>query len=303
MTTGSVIPSVVPTLAAQQFVALRAMSSSLPRAIGRPRVFGPYPLKYLKCNKGKNQWIARSGKHIVFTPAQLEKIYPRALVTTSHLPFKVQAAQVAQAKIANAAAGSANSGVIIPEYIRSVKRTGDSAVRFYGNKYGWEKAFAKVFAPLVTLFAGTAAVNHIANSEDSSACADQEVVASDLETQTSVAPINSRFGYFPHDGKVATTAAVAAVAGLSYATYKAYKNGYFSKLNPFRKTALVVQEATPVEQEVKAEQVPNVQAPIQNVQVPKQVAVTTQAAKNLNVVAKNKRPVAPRLCSKCHEIH
>ncbi|MCX5924031.1 MAG: hypothetical protein NTZ68_01250 [Candidatus Dependentiae bacterium] len=103
---------------------------------------------------------------------------------------------------------------------------------------------------------------------------------------------NSRFGYFAHDGKIIATAAVAAFAGLSYATYKAYKNGYFSKFNPFGKTAVVVE--TPVAQEVKTEPAPVAQAP-------QKLAVAAQAVKNLNLAAKNKR--RPALCPNCHEIH
>lgn len=62
--------------------------------------------------------------------------------------------------------------------------------------------------------------------------------------------LGKELGYFKHDGKVATTAAVAAVAGISYTTYKAYKNGSFSKLNPFRKAAVVAQEAPIIEKVV-----------------------------------------------------
>ncbi|MFA5999264.1 MAG: hypothetical protein WC747_04565 [Candidatus Babeliales bacterium] len=49
-------------------------------------------------------------------------------------------------------------------------------------------------------------------------------------------------GYFKYDRQAATSAAALATVGLTYATYKAYKNGSFSKLNPFGKAAVVAEE-------------------------------------------------------------
>ena len=175
-------------------------------------------------------------------------------------------------------------------------------------------AFAKAFAPIAALFAGTAAVDSM--TDDASVAQEtrlspaeaviaQEIaspvvvaktltvhdvatenIATNVLQVKNVAPVAISFadkarslallagtnlktfgssvkanswdknlGYFKHDGKVATTAAVAAVAGLTYATYKAYKNG---SLNPFGKAAIVaeqapvVEEVAPVVQEVKA---------------------------------------------------
>lgn len=60
---------------------------------------------------------------------------------------------------------------------------------------------------------------------------------------------NAEIRGYKHGGKVATSAAVLATVGLTYATYKAYKNGSFSKLNPFGKAVVAqapVTEEAPV---------------------------------------------------------
>ncbi|HSW75464.1 MAG TPA: hypothetical protein VLG50_00320 [Candidatus Saccharimonadales bacterium] len=228
----------------------------------------------------------------------------------------------ALAKLDKIAAGSVNPGIAINfgditeiTYPRPVLRTGESAVKFYGNKYGWKQAFAQAFAPLAGLF-GIAAADSIESTVP--------VVANDIVTKTvtnnvlsnmqqPVVPATLTYtdrvkalavstgmnlknlgasayantwgkelGYFKHDGKVATTATAVTVAGLCVA----YKKGYFSKLNPFGKAAVVptpaVQEVPTIEEKSTVQQTSAVETPVtQQAQIvvttPVETPVTQQA--------------------------
>jgi len=308
MTTGSIMPSIgmftstVSTLAAKSSAAVAG--SIISRGPGRPKVKGPNQLVFRV--RADGSLFAREGRNLIYSLQQIEELYPE-LLSMEYLPYR-EAFLAAQIKNTKAKAGSTNPGVIMPEYIYFGEQNIDSHTNLYTDLYEnlntnensnhrSKNFWVKVFGPIAGLFTGAAAAKHIANSNDSADCADQEVTAPALETQTFVAPINSssinnvetkicsRFGYFPHDGKIAITATVAVVAGLSYITHKAYKNGFFSKLNLFGKTAVVTKQA-PIDQDVKTEETPFVPTPIENAQfqenlVPdKKVSVVKKTAHN-----------------------
>ncbi|MCX5924032.1 MAG: hypothetical protein NTZ68_01255 [Candidatus Dependentiae bacterium] len=187
----------------------------------------------------------------------------------------------AQAKLAQAAAGSTNSDVIFGSMPKSKSywksaffglfagATTVGAVKSMSSTDVVNQVTPEIFTPVVE--ESTPVVNNILDttiadnvlstvsrptpvtlsfSDKAKACAvlaGTKVAngASFLKTNT----WDKNLGYFKHDGKVATSAAVLATAGLTYATYKAYKNGSFSKLNPFGKAVVAqVEEAQVVEE-------------------------------------------------------